>query len=99
MLGMNLLSFLVLLVVSIVVAVVFHFLVRYRFIAGIEGLLGKIAVGWLGGWLGSPVIGHWGFKVESIYIIPALLGAIVADFVCVLFWKALSRACATKSTL
>lgn len=96
MLGMSLLSFLVLVAVSVVVAIVLHYVVRYRFIEGIEGLLGKISIGWLGAWLGSPILGHWGFKTENVYIIPAILGAVAAVFLCVLFWKTLSRTCAPR---
>ena len=59
MLGMNFTSFLTLLIVSVVVAAVYHWILRYRFLEGIDSFLAKVAVGWVGGWLGSPVLGHW----------------------------------------
>ena len=57
MIGMSFLSFLLLLVIAVVVAAVFHFGLRYRFLEGWDCFLGKIGLGWLGGWLGSPVLG------------------------------------------
>jgi uncharacterized membrane protein YeaQ/YmgE (transglycosylase-associated protein family) len=96
MIGMSLVSFLVLLVIAVVVAALFHFVLRYRFLEGIDSFLGKIAVGWAGGWLGSPVLGHWLFKIDEIFVIPAILGAITAVFLSVLGWKALGKACALR---
>jgi uncharacterized membrane protein YeaQ/YmgE (transglycosylase-associated protein family) len=93
MVGMSLISFVVLLVIAIVVAVVFHYILRYRFLEGLDACLGKVALGWLGGWLGSPVLGYWGFKLDSIYVIPALLGAATAALLSVLWWKARAKAC------
>ena len=86
MLGMSFVSFLVLLAIGVVVAAVFHFVLRYRVLE----FFGKIAAGWLGGWLGSPVLGHWLFKVGDVYVIPAILGATAAIFFSVLGWKALA---------
>lgn len=82
MIGMNFASFLTLLVISLVVSVVLHYLVKYRVVPGVEGLFGKLIVGWLGGWVGSPVLGHWwtNVKVENVYIVPALLGSLAAVF-------------------
>jgi len=82
MIGMDFVSFLTLLVISLVVSVVLHYLVRYRVVDGVEGLFGKLIIGWLGAWLGSPVFGYWGetVKLGSVYIIPALLGSLAAVF-------------------
>jgi uncharacterized membrane protein YeaQ/YmgE (transglycosylase-associated protein family) len=96
MIGMSLLSFLVLLAIAVVVAALFHFVLRYRFLEGIDSFLGKTAAGWLGGWLGSPVLGHWGFKVDSVYLIPAIVGAVAAVFLTVLSGKALAKACSGR---
>ncbi len=93
MLGMSLLSFLVLLAIGTVVAAVFQYVLRYRFLEGIDSLLAKIVLGWLGGWLGSPVLGHWLFKIGDVYVIPAILGAAAAILLNVLGWKALAKAC------
>ena len=40
----------------------------------------KVVVGWIGAWLGSPVLGHWPHVVPNLYrgdlyYIPAILGA------------------------
>ena len=94
--GMSLLSFLVLLVIAAAVAALFHFVLRYRFLEGIYSFLGKIAGGWVGGWLGSPVLGHWLFKIDEVYVIPAILGATAAVFLNVLCWKACAKTCAGR---
>ena len=70
--------------------------VRYRYLKGIDSCCGKVAIAWLGGWLGSPVIGHWWFTIGGIYVIPAILGAIVAVLLTVLLFKALAKACAVQ---
>ncbi len=91
MLGMNFISFLTLLVVSVVVAAVYHWILRYRFLEGIDSFLAKVAVGWVGGWLGSPVLGRWLWRIQSVYLVPAILGAIAAIHLNVLCWKASAK--------
>ena len=91
MLGMTFLSFLVLTVIGAVVAVAYHNVIRYRFLEGIDALFGKLIVGWLGAWLGSPVFGHWFWKIENVYVVPAILGAIAAVQLIVLTGKALAK--------
>ena len=91
MLGMTLLSFLVLTVIGAVVAVAYHNVIRYRFLEGKDALFGKLIVGWLGAWLGSPVFGHWFWKIENVYVVPAILGAIVAVQLIILTGKALAK--------
>ena len=96
MIGMSFLSFLVLLVIAVIVAIVFHYALRYRFLEGLDSFLGKIALGWLGGWLGSPILGHWWFQIGDVYVIPAIVGAVAAVFLTVLAWKALAKASAGR---
>jgi uncharacterized membrane protein YeaQ/YmgE (transglycosylase-associated protein family) len=91
MLGMSLLSFLVLTLISAVVAVVYHNVFRYRFLEGNDALIGKLIIGWFGAWLGSPILGYWLWRVENVYVVPAVLGAIVAIHMNILAWKALSK--------
>ena len=91
MLGMNFISFLTLLVVSVVVAAVYQWILRYRFLEGIDSFFAKIAVGWIRGWLGSPVLGHWLSKIQSVYLVPAILGAVAAIHLSVLCWKASAK--------
>jgi len=91
MLGMSLLSFLIVTLIGAVVAVAYHYVLRYRFLDGNDALVGKLILGWLGAWLGSPIIGHWLWKVENVYIVPAVLGAIAAIHLTVLTAKALVK--------
>ena len=91
MLGMSLLSFLTLTLISAVVAVAYHNVIRYRFLEGNDALIGKLIIGWFGSWLGSPVLGHWLWKIENVYIVPAILGAIAAIHLFVLTGKALAK--------
>jgi uncharacterized membrane protein YeaQ/YmgE (transglycosylase-associated protein family) len=87
-----------LLVAALIAAVVLHYLACYRFIEGFDGFLGKLGAGWLGAWLGSPVLGHWfePAKLAGIYLIPALLGAFVGAFGLTATWKARAKIAALK---
>ncbi len=78
MIGMSFASFVLLTVIGGVVACVYHFGFRYRLLGGAAAIFGKLVIGWIGAWLGSPVLGHWWWKVENIYVVPAILGAIAA---------------------
>jgi uncharacterized membrane protein YeaQ/YmgE (transglycosylase-associated protein family) len=91
MIGMSFLSFLLLLAIGVIVAVVLNYGFRYRFLEGLDAVFAKVAMGWLGAWLGSPVLGHWWFKFEDVYIIPAILGSITAVMLNVVGWKALDK--------
>jgi len=91
MLGMSLFSFLVLTLIGAVVAVAYHNMIRYRFLEGNDALFGKLIIGWFGAWLGSPVLGHWLWKFENVYVVPAILGAIVTIHLTVLTGKALAK--------
>ena len=91
MLGMSLLSFLVLTLIGAVVAAVYHYVIRYRILDGYDAAVGKLFVGWLGAWLGSPILGHWLWKVENVYIVPAVLGAIAAIHLVVLTGKVVAK--------
>lgn len=52
--------------------------------------------GWIGAWLGSPVLGHWGPSVNHVYVIPALLGAFIGAFAVTSMPRAASKAAMTK---
>jgi uncharacterized membrane protein YeaQ/YmgE (transglycosylase-associated protein family) len=99
MLGMSLLSFLLLTLISAVVAVAYHNVIRYRFLDGNDALFGKLIVGWFGAWLGSPIFGHWLWKIENVYIVPAILGAIAAIHLIVLTAKALAKVASMRPTV
>jgi uncharacterized membrane protein YeaQ/YmgE (transglycosylase-associated protein family) len=98
MIGMSFLSFLVLLVFALIAAGVVHYIIRYRLFQGYDGFVAKTIAAWIGGWLGSPVLGHWftAAKYADIYIVPALIGAFVGAFVTTAYWKALSMALSHK---
>ena len=91
MLGISLLSFLILTFIGAVVAATYHYAFRYRFLDGNDAVIGKLIIGWLGAWLGSPVLGHWLWRVENVYVVPALLGAIAAIHLTILTAKALAH--------
>lgn len=99
MLGMSLLSFLVLTFIGAVVAVAYHYVIRYRFLESHDAVIGKLIVGWFGAWLASPVLGHWLWKVENVYIVPAILGAIAAIHMTVLIAKALAQLASTRPAI
>jgi uncharacterized membrane protein YeaQ/YmgE (transglycosylase-associated protein family) len=88
MIGMNFAAFLTLLILGFIAAIVIHSAVRYRMLEGVDGFLLKWVAGWIGAWLGSPVLGHWWFQSQNVYIVPALVGAFVGAFTCVALIKA-----------
>ncbi|HVP45127.1 MAG TPA: hypothetical protein VMT32_01040 [Bryobacteraceae bacterium] len=96
MIGMSFFSFLVLLGIGVIVAAVSHFVLRYRFLDGLDSFFAKIALGWFGAWLGSPVFGYWWYKFENIYIVPAILGSITVVLLNVVAWKAMTKVFAPK---
>ena len=99
MLGMTFASFLTLLVISLVAALVVHYAIRYRVLDGADGFLWKWIVGWVGAWLGTPVLGHWfrGFSISAIYIVPAALGAFMGAFFIAAVWKAEAKILAHRA--
>jgi len=88
---MSYLSFLVLLIISALVAIAYHDILRYRFLDGMEARVGKLIVGWFGAWFGSLAFGNWLWKIENVYLVPALLGAVAAIHLSALMWKGLAR--------
>ncbi len=97
MIGMCFVSFLVLLVISIIVSLILHFS-GYSVRGGWDSFVNKVIIGWLGAWLGSPVFGYWfdALKYEGdidIYIIPAILGAFALIIFAVDFVRTCSAAC------
>jgi uncharacterized membrane protein YeaQ/YmgE (transglycosylase-associated protein family) len=99
MFGMNFVSFATLFVLSVIVSFVLHYLAKYRLREGIDGFFGKVLVGWIGGWLGSPVFGHWpeNMTLGSVYPVPALFGSLAAVFGLVVSLKTLSQIAARIS--
>jgi uncharacterized membrane protein YeaQ/YmgE (transglycosylase-associated protein family) len=85
MIGMDFISFLILLVISAVVSGALHYGAKYYVTPGLWSFCSKVAVGWVGAWLGSPVIGHWfpGVQYQDVYYIPAILGSLTLIVVAV----------------
>ena len=79
MVGMDFISFLILLIISIVVSAILHFGCKYYIVSGWWSYLSKVLIGWFGAWLGSPVFGHWweGLNYNQVYIVPAILGCLL----------------------
>jgi len=98
MIGMSFLSFLVLLGISVIVVAVFHYALRYRFLEGIDAVYAKVVFAWIGAWLGSPVLGHWFYKVETVYLVPAFIGAITALVLNGVAWRAWAKVFSTQPT-
>lgn len=94
MIGMDFVSFIILLVISIVVSAVLHFVLKYYIRPGINSFISKVILGWIGAWLGSPVFGHWfgGWNYEGVYIIPAILGSLALLVILIDFVKSLKGA-------
>ncbi len=80
MIGMDFTSFLILLVISVVVSSVLHYVLKFYVVPGQESFYGKVVIGWLGAWLGSPVLGHWfeSLSYDQVYYIPAILGSLAS---------------------
>jgi uncharacterized membrane protein YeaQ/YmgE (transglycosylase-associated protein family) len=88
MIGMRFLDFLLLLVISVVVSGVLHYGLKYYATPGPWSFCSKVVVGWIGAWLGSPVLGSWPhvppiFHFDAIYIFPAVLGALGLEILAV----------------
>jgi len=97
MLGTSFLSFLILTLIGAAVALTYHNVLRYRLLEGNDALFGKLIIGWFGAWLGSPVLGHWLWKIENVYLVPAILGAIAAVHLTTLAGKAIARVVVMRS--
>src|SRR5262249_59914137 len=75
MIGMDFISFLILLVISVVVSGILHYGLNYYVTPGFWSFCSKVAVGWAGAWIGSPPFGHWAADLHygDNSFIPALL--------------------------
>jgi uncharacterized membrane protein YeaQ/YmgE (transglycosylase-associated protein family) len=91
MIGMNFISFLILLIISIVVSGVLHFAVKFYIVPGWRSYASKVLIGWIGAWLGSPVFGYWphplSLNYQEVWIVPAILGALAIEVFVVDFIK------------
>ena len=95
MIGMDFVSFLILLIIAIVVSGVLHFVFKLYIIPGWCSYLSKVGIGWVGAWLGSPVLGYWwqGLNYKQVYIVPAILGSLFILIVAVDAIKTCATVC------
>jgi uncharacterized membrane protein YeaQ/YmgE (transglycosylase-associated protein family) len=85
---MGFINFLILLIISVAVSTILHYHFKYYVTPGIWSFCSKVAVGWIGAWLGSPIFGHWPSRIPSlhyqdVWYIPAILGALALIIVAV----------------
>src|SRR5207244_11287501 len=76
--GVQCASFVTHFITGVVTSLILHYGLQFYVPPGTRSFLGKVVVGWLGRWPGSPVLGHWGpsVNVDQVFIIPAILGSL-----------------------
>ncbi len=72
---MDCISFLILLVISMVVSAIMHFGMNYYVTAGLSSYFSKVVIGWVGAYWGMRMLGDWwnGLNYGQVYFVPALL--------------------------
>ena len=82
-------SFLVLVVISVVVSAILHYGLKYYVTAGAWSYLSKVVVGYAGAALGTPVFGRWwtGVNYGDVYFVPAIVGSFALLILAVDFMK------------
>lgn len=95
MIGMNFISFIILLFISLIVSWILHFGFKYYIVPGWPSYFSKVIIGWVGAWLGSPVLGYWWkcLAYKETYIIPAILGSLAILVFAVDFTKTCATLC------
>jgi len=75
---MELANFVILLVISAVVAAILHYGMRYRVDPSLGSYLAKVVWGYFGARLGTWAFGRWwdGLNYGDIFFLPAILGSI-----------------------
>lgn len=101
MIGMHFGGFITVLWTSVIGAVVVHYILRYKFLGGIDGFFGKWVAAWICAWLASPVLGHWfgHLVIAGVYLIPAIIGGFVGAFSVTAVLKAWAKAFQTLATV
>ena len=75
---MDFTSFLILLIISLLVSAVMHYGLGYYVTKGLSSYFSKVIIGWVGGYWGMSMLGHWweSMSYGQVYIVPALLGCL-----------------------
>ncbi|MGG0821236.1 GlsB/YeaQ/YmgE family stress response membrane protein [Paenibacillus turicensis] len=55
------------------------------------GVIGNVAAGFVGAWIGNLFLGSWGPVLGTLYIFPTLLGAIILVLIVSLIMSSLLR--------
>jgi uncharacterized membrane protein YeaQ/YmgE (transglycosylase-associated protein family) len=78
MIETDFMGFLVLLTISVMVSAILHYGLKFYVTQGLSSFFFKVAIGWVGAWLGSKVLGQWweGLNYGQIYYFPAILGCL-----------------------
>jgi uncharacterized membrane protein YeaQ/YmgE (transglycosylase-associated protein family) len=86
-------SFLVLLIISVVVAAILHYGIDYRVDPGVGSFLSKVVWGFVGARFGTRAFGRWweGLSYGDIFYVPAILGSIAILIVAVDFFQTATR--------
>ena len=81
MFGMTFSSFLALLVIGAACALFLSRIPQPRPL-GTAAYIGQLIVGWLGAWIGSAVVGHWGWIIPTtnVYLLPAAISSLAAIY-------------------
>ncbi len=89
----ELISFIILLVISVIVSAVLHYGFKFtsRTAPDHWAFVTKIIVGYYGAWWGTAIYGEWWepLNYQSVYYIPAILGAFSTVVFGVAFFMAL----------
>ena len=75
---MDFMSFLILLIISLMVSWVLHYGMNFYITPGMTSYFSKVIIGWVGAYWGIQMLGHWweGFNYGQVYFVPAILGCI-----------------------
>ena len=78
MIGIDFTNFLILLTISVVASATLHYGFNYHVTPGMSSLFSKVAIGWVGAWLGSMILGQWweGPNYGQVYYVPDILGCL-----------------------
>ena len=73
---MSFATFITLLIISIVVSAVLHFVCKMYIRTGLESFISKVIIGYIGAWQGSAVFGRWWFEIGGVNVVPAIIGSL-----------------------